>query len=182
MGASGGDAMSTLVQIDVNAVQVAGNLARVQRDIKKTMANATKETDRELLRRYRRSTASWSHKPVFEVLTDSTDTTMTLIGGTDDPIWNMLDRGTKRHIIRPRPENKSGVLAFQWGGPGSYRAKTRPNSLDSGPGGASGERVFRRYVRHPGTKPRQWSKIIKREMDVLAVQIMQRHLARMVKK
>jgi hypothetical protein len=99
------------------------------------------------------TTNTWKHrvqffnKPVREI-----DQIIT----TTDPIWLMLEAGTRPHAIMPKPTNKSGLLRFQWGGPGSYKAKTAPGQLTSFKGGARGPIVFRRRVWHPGTAPRLW--------------------------
>jgi hypothetical protein len=72
---------------------------------------------------------------------------------TDDEIYNYVDKGTRAHIIRPRNAN---VLAFQ----GGYQAKTMPRVIASRPGGRSGPTVYAMEVHHPGTKAREFSKII----------------------
>lgn len=168
--------MSVIVTVEVDAEQVSRWLTERQRDLPKTMGRAQKETARELVRRYRRTSATWQHKPDFDILTEISGTTITVLGGTDDSVWNMLDRGTRPHIIRPK--SPTGVLRFTWGGPGSYKAKTIPNSLTSRGGGATGVTIFRRWVKHPGTRARNWSKIIRKELDTEAPKIMRRHLER----
>lgn len=76
-------------------------------------------------------------------------------------IWFYLDRGTRPHIIRAR----KGFLAFL----NEYQAGSRPNSLLVGPTKAGGRMIFARQVHHPGTKPRNWSKLMmkkwKKEMS-----------------
>jgi hypothetical protein len=70
--------------------------------------------------------------------------------GTDDEVWKWTDEGTRAHII----EAKSGkMLRFGVGG----KAKTTPGVLVSGAGSKGGAVVFRRRVRHPGTKARDFS-------------------------
>lgn len=70
--------------------------------------------------------------------------------GTTDEVWGFVDEGTRPHIIEAKPGK---VLRFGAGG----KAKTTPGVLVSGPGSKGGAVVFRRRVKHPGTKPRDFS-------------------------
>lgn len=65
-------------------------------------------------------------------------------------LWEMLDKGTKKHIIRPK---KAKALRFQGG---KYTPKTRPGGHYGGPGTSSGGIVYAQVVKHPGTKPRRF--------------------------
>jgi len=72
-------------------------------------------------------------------------------------IWTWLNLGTKRHKIRAKNAPR---LAFMWGGPGSYKAKTTPGGKSlkfGGPGSVSGGTLHRPIeVDHPGNKPRDF--------------------------
>jgi hypothetical protein len=114
------------------------------------------------------TTRTWKHKPKFEI-TEVSEAEW--IVSTDDSIWAMLDAGTKPHIIRPKRAKR---LRFQWGGPGSYRPKSRPGYLGSNKGGIKGPIVFRRQVRHPGTAPRKWTDAAKVKWDAQMGDIIQR--------
>jgi len=81
--------------------------------------------------------------------------------GDNYDIYKFVDLGTKKHDITPK--KPGGVLSFQWGGPGSYNAKTKPRRLTSTGGGATGPMVAFKAVKHPGTKARQFSSIIARK-------------------
>ena len=81
--------------------------------------------------------------------------------GDNYDIYTFVDLGTKKHDITPK--KPGGVLSFQWGGPGSYKAKTKPRRLTSSGGGATGPMVAFKAVKHPGTKARQFSSIIARK-------------------
>ena len=72
---------------------------------------------------------------------------------TENKIYFYVEAGTKAHIIRPR---SARVLRFQTG----YTAKTRPGVIGSRGGGPRGPFVTARSVRHPGTQPRNFSKVI----------------------
>jgi len=71
---------------------------------------------------------------------------------TDSKIYGYVDKGTRAHIIRA----KRKTLAFR----GGYKAKTSPNTIGSTSGGAGGGWMFAKAVRHPGTKARNFSKVI----------------------
>lgn len=88
-------------------------------------------------------------------------------GGKAQPadIFTYVDKGTEPHVIRPKPGNKSKLLAFTWGGPGSYQAKTLPIAqahVGSGKA-ANGSLTFAREVNHPGNDARLFSETIQRE-------------------
>ncbi len=72
--------------------------------------------------------------------------------------WRYVDEGTRPHIIRPRRAKR---LRFQSG----YSAGSSAGQLFTSRGGASGATVFRPYVKHPGTKARNWSRVIARETE-----------------
>lgn len=167
--------MTSLVTIETNAADVSRWLMDKSRNLSAAMRDAMKETEREGLRMYRRTSNNWSNQPEYKVEREQGSNHITLVFGTSDKIWNWLDRGTRPHIIRPK---RAKVLAFQWGGPGSYKAKTRPGWIGSGSGGPSGDTVFRRAVHHPGTEPRHWTAAIQGELDKKSVAIMLRHLER----
>jgi hypothetical protein len=85
------------------------------------------------------------------------------------PIWKWIDEtGTKRHIIRPK--KRGGLLAFPWGGPGSYQAKTGANPARfGGPGTVRNPiRRFTRFVNHPGFERRGISDAINRDLEKVA--------------
>ena len=70
--------------------------------------------------------------------------------------WMWLDEGTRPHIIAARIAPR---LAFFASG---FQPKTYPNKLWTLPG-SKANKDFRRplSVKHPGTKARNWSKLIK---------------------
>lgn len=83
-------------------------------------------------------------------------------------IYLWVDKGTKAHEIRAK--NKK-VLKFRRG----FRAKTRPNSISSGKGArGNGAWVSKEVVKHPGTKPRNFSKAIAAKWRKLLPPIVQR--------
>lgn len=107
---------------------------------------------------FEKTTATWKTQVKFEVQ-------VSLAGGpqaevfTTNKIYGYVDKGTEPHVILPK---RKKALSFVWGGPGSYRPKTRPGVIGSSGGGATGDRVAFKGVLHPGTKPRNFSKEIQK--------------------
>jgi len=79
-------------------------------------------------------------------------------------LWEALDRkGTSPHIIKPK--GKGYPLRFQWGGKGSYKAKTVRGGRFRGPGKVvGGKTVFAKQVKHPGFKARHFTERINKEL------------------
>lgn len=140
---------------------------RVIRALRNGMSNAA----RDVVADFKTTTATWKHQPEFKVTEVSA---AEWIISTDDKVWSMLDDGTKPHIIRPK---RAKLLRFQWGGQGSYKAKTKPGYLGSSKGKVSGPIVFRKQVRHPGTKPRKWTDAAKVKWDRELGDIVQRAIS-----
>jgi len=106
---------------------------------------------------FEKTTDTWEHSVKFEKLTDVSEN-MSAMVATDDEIYGYVDKGTRPHAIFPK--KPGGKLRFQWAGPGSYRAKTTVNVIGSQAGGSSGDMVVFPYVKHPGTKARNFDTII----------------------
>lgn len=97
---------------------------------------------------------SWSGPP--KVVVERTEFGRTLT--VDSPVFRFVDEGTRAHRIIAR---RGRFLRFRSG----YRAKSSPDSLSSGAGGAFGDSRFAREVWHPGTKPRNYTKKIQAIVD-----------------
>lgn len=90
-------------------------------------------------------TETWDHGIAVkvDVKTESVETY------TEDYVYGILEDGTPPHEIRGNP-----TLAFQE----NFVSKTLPNTLQSRPGGKSGNYVYPppAVVHHPGTEARNW--------------------------
>jgi len=117
------------------------------------MADITRSASPEVISLFELTTKTWDHHVSFfsDIRTVGGDVVGTF--GTTDPIWNMVNLGTRRHPIRPV---RATVLVFQ----SQYRAKTIPGQLASVSGGASGDTVFARSVDHPGFSGRYFTREI----------------------
>lgn len=112
------------------------------------MQKALDDTAKEVIRDFKVTTSTWNHKPEFEVLGSRArvgvrSTTITI--GTHDPIYNMLMRRTKPHLI-------TGKLVFN----SEFAPKSRPNILRQNAGHSGGQKVFAESVHHPGTEARNY--------------------------
>lgn len=122
--------------------------------VRKAQREGLQNIKDEVLRLYRLCTWTWKHKPQFEVAAKSEgDTTIRLDIGTDSAIFGYVDWGTRPHVIRAK---RAKALRFMSG----YSAKTIPEVFGSKQGGSFGDVVHRQQVRHPGTKPRHFTKNI----------------------
>lgn len=107
---------------------------------------------------------TWKNKPQFVIETPSP---YERIVATGSIIYSYVNDGTPPHVITP---HRSKLLRFS----PFYRAKTSPRSISSGPGGSSGDAVFARRVNHPGTKAREFDRVIAEKWDRLLPGIFQR--------
>ena len=134
-------------------------------EFRKEILFAVGKTAKDVKKDFEKTTKTWKKKPVFEIVIAIGPKSADFLVGTDDEIYSYVDQGTKPHpifagIYTGKSNKKS--LYFQWAGPGSYSAKTVPNVLGSRSGGSSGPMVNKAWVDHPGTEPRNFSKMIKR--------------------
>lgn len=111
------------------------------------------------------TTQTWDHRPDFTI---SSPSEYTREISTNDPIYAMLEVGTKPHIIRPK--SARGILRFTT----PFRAKTAPREIASYAGSKGSNQVVARVVHHPGTKARNWTKVIKAKWDAQIGPIFQR--------
>lgn len=115
----------------------------------------------ELRKRFEAVVANWEHKPQF-VVQKSVSSKEISIGvyarGKNKNIWNWVSRGTKGPYPIPKNPATSKTLRFVWGGPGSYRPKTKRSPVSwGGPGTVSGGQVvYRKQVEHPGIEGRHF--------------------------
>ena len=105
--------------------------------------------------------ANWEHKPIFKgrkFVTADAIWVNIFPTGTNKLIYTYVTKGTRPHVIRVK---NAQMLAFMWGGPGSYNAKTGPGGKFGGPGTVSGGTMtFAKQVNHPGNAARDFERVI----------------------
>jgi len=115
----------------------------------------------DILKDFRKTTETWEHEPQFDRLIQVGPASVEILVGTDDKIYRYVDEGTKPHLI---PKGRPGLLAF----PSGYVAKTTVNVIGSKAGGSYGDTVFvHGQVHHPGTKARNFDKLIQKKWGPL---------------
>ena len=135
--------MIRLIAIKPSAKAI--NFTRFADAAKKGMKDAADDVVKDI----EATTATWNHDVAIVVKERSDGYSITV---TDD-IWNMLDHGTRAHLIVARRAKR---LRFAGGG----SPKTRPGFIGSQAGSSGEGAVFRQSVRHPGTVARGWSKLV----------------------
>ncbi|HCB12254.1 MAG TPA: hypothetical protein DEP36_01595, partial [Gammaproteobacteria bacterium] len=123
------------------------------KEMRLELLNALRSSAKDTEREYKKTVATWKHEVKFETIIAIGKTKAEFLVGTDDEIFRYVDEGTKPHIIRPV---KAKALRFF----SNFSAKTTPGIIGSSQGGSSGDLVFSQGVSHPGTKARNFSKVI----------------------
>lgn len=119
--------------------------ARIRARVKKAM----QEMGPEIQEDFEKTTATWEHEPKFHIkLTDFSDG-LSLEVYTQDQIYAWVNDGTRPYRIYPK---NAWMLVF----PGTFRPKTTPRVIGSGPGYSGGDLQFRPYVYHPGIESRDF--------------------------
>jgi hypothetical protein len=115
------------------------------------LRSAMDELQDGIQRDFESTVSSWSTSVSFatRLTVGQTITLQVTPSGSGAEIWGYVNSGTRPHVIRARGRS----LAFRTG----YRAKTRPGSIRSGGGGASGDYAYAPEVQHPGTEPRDFT-------------------------
>jgi len=156
-------ANETYFRLSKNAPKASATFKAVRDEVR---IGLTRTKDKAV-KAYQEVVANWSDgsRPGFEGKVESgavrTSVTVRAVGNAHQLfIWKLVNEtGRKPGPIFPK---KAKFLRFQWGGPGSYQAKTGAGpARHSGPGTvANGETTFRRQVWHPGFEPREFDEVI----------------------
>jgi len=125
---------------------------------------AAKVISKEMKKEFEITTIGWKTDVKFEELVSVGPTSIDVLVATDNEIYGYVNDGTVPHVITAK---KGKTLAFRWGGPGSYRAKTATGKQVHNPAGGqtSGNMIFPMAVQHPGTKAREFDKLIKKMFE-----------------
>lgn len=130
-----------------------------EKEMRLELLNGLRKVARGVTADFKKTTATWKNQPEFETIISLSGGEAGFLVGTNNKIYEYIDQGTRPHIIRPK---NGRFLAFASG----YKAKTSPGVIGSRPGGATSNRgIFAREVRHPGTKPRLFSKTIAKNWE-----------------
>lgn len=114
------------------------------RQFSRDLQRAAKTRAQAMRRDYEKTVATWDDPPKFTQVTDTTSPDISVLVGTDDPIYGYLDRGTRVRRALMSPD---------------FRAKTRPGELRSYPG-QGGVVFISKKLALPGIEARGWTRII----------------------
>lgn len=124
------------------------------------LAQFEKEADivtREAQRRFEELVSDWDNEVTFTSDSKIVGNNIIMEVKTDSQIFHWVDKGTKPHTIRPRPNNRRQIMRFL----PDYSARTSPGTFRSNPAGgqSSGDEVFSREVHHPGIAARNFGSL-----------------------
>lgn len=111
---------------------------------------------------YAQTTQGWKTDVKFTAQEGFKPDGPTVMVGTDSKIYKYVDEGTKRHVIMAGAftgKSKKRFLVFRE----NYRPATIPNVLYSFPALSYGKLLRARIVLHPGTKARNFTKMIQKK-------------------
>ncbi len=134
---------------------------RLQSDaMRLVLLNAMRAAGKWLVKTdFKQTTRTWKHKVDFETLISLKPPGPTILIGTDDKVWNMLNEGTRPHRIMAgifTGKSNKKALAF----PSRFKPKTKRGTLRSTAGFKGGPTTVVPYVQHPGTEAREWGQLI----------------------
>jgi hypothetical protein len=132
------------------------NFDNVMKEVEKTFDDKVKP---ELRSYFTRITELWDHPVRFEARKKVTSKAISLyVGptGANAKLWIWTSLGTKPHTITPKAAGYP--LRFRT----QYKPRTGRGYRYRGPGKSIGPWVSTYEVEHPGTKPREFEKHIKR--------------------
>ena len=153
--------MPTVAFRTVRSRQRFANYKVVKKELGDTLDNVVKP---HMIRRFDLVVMNWKHQPKFKarkfIRLDRIWLDVYPTGKEEDvAIYGYVTKGTRPHKITAKNAPR---LAFMWGGPGSYKPKTKPKGKIGGPGIVVGGTLRRPYsVNHPGSEARDFEGTIR---------------------
>lgn len=147
--------MTVVIYADINPAEFKRAIDQAEQKILEVNRRASERLGKRGLQLLQDLTATWDHKPQFEMVTNFSSNDIEVLLGTDDKIFGYLDRGTSVRYAVMTPD---------------FQAKTTPGSLQSGRG-RGGVVIVNRKRPRPGIKARDFSgqveKILNRESEAI---------------
>lgn len=140
----------TYIQLTSNSPQLSAYYRGIARRLPQVLDQAVYESALQAQQMFKDTTATWTHQPSFEIEHENTGRWSV---STDDQIYQWVDQGTRAHVIRAR---NAPLLRFTV----PFTSKTVPRWIGSRPGSRGNQWVSKKQVQHPGTKPREFRRII----------------------
>lgn len=158
-----------------------GGIAR--KEVKKTFKNKLKPP---LIKAHNKVVKDWKSDVFFKSMSVVRPDYIALFifpAGKDKAIYGFVDLGTKPHTITAK---NAPLLAFRWGGKGSYVPKTLPKPARTVSGGGyvttPNSMRYTRSVNHPGNKAREFSKTIGKDSKPFIVKELENAFRRIARK
>lgn len=129
--------------------------------LRMTLINEMKAVEKEVKRDFQKTTATWEHKVEFDSAIGLKGPGPEMVVGTGDEIYRYVNDGTRAHAIEAgiyTGKSRAKALRFY----SKHRAKTRPRTIASYRGYRGGKVLYRPRVWHPGTKARQFDKVLQK--------------------
>jgi hypothetical protein len=154
--------MSVIITVDINLNQVRQEVAREEKRALAAVHQTGESIGKRGLKLFRDLVSNWTNKPVFEMQTSANSSGSEVLVGTDDKIFEYLDKGTSVRYAIMSPD---------------FIAKTKPGSLQSGPGRGGMVFISRKHPR-PGIKARHFSDKVEQTLRREIPETLQRELKR----
>ena len=155
--------------ITTNASQVMARYKKLLRKLPGVQDRALDILADEAIVLYRKTTATWRHKPRFIKIRTARGVQIV----TSDKIYQWTDRGTKPHIIEAK---NAPMLIFRW----PYKAATRVRIISSRNASVGNNWARKFSVNHPGTKPRHFTDEITKRINKRAKPVMNAEIKRTI--
>ena len=142
------------------------------KDMRLTLLNAMRKAATPIKKDLAKPTSNWHHKVKFDVLVSLTGSGPVVYVYTEDQIYQWINEGTGDKGDKSGPgypifagyytgKSDKKVLAF----PSMSTPKTKPGSMEAGPGSSGPIDVHVPYVTHHGVKPRDFTGQVRKERE-----------------
>ena len=121
---------------------------------------------RDIRHDFQETTKTWNHKVKFEIVTHLAGGTMESGVETSDPIYVLVNDGSKASDKPIEPQAPRRALRFH----GTYSAKTSPGVIGSKKGGGSGDIIFAKHAERKEVEARDFEGAIERKWEPLMEQ------------
>jgi hypothetical protein len=148
------------VVVGTNALEVARSLDLKAKKLAQVVKNIAHDMGNRVWLDYLRTVETWQHIPKFERIVEVTGDTVTVLVGTDDPIYKYIDLGTRVRYATMTP---------------GFVAKTRPGILGSRAGKGGVLFISKKHPK-PGIEARRFTETIQKKQDELMVEVAEKYV------
>lgn len=142
-----------LLMVGFKTKALIPNIPSDPKVFQKDMTRRAKNTAEQIRKDFKKTTKNWKVQVDFKVTRKRKGGSYTFAAFTDNEIYGYVNDGTKPHLITAK---NAPFLVFSY----PSTPKTQPNVLKSGKGKRGNKWASKKQVKHPGTKARNFDKII----------------------